>query len=278
MDPPQADGPWTTGALLDWTARFLQQKGVEFPRLDAEVLLAYALGCKRIELYTRYDDEAAADARERFRDLVRRRVEGCPVAYLVGRKEFFGLELEANPAVLIPRPESEFVVMEALRLARALTSPRILDIGTGSGNLAVAITHQNPGAHLTAMRHGVAERIRFLEGDLFAPIPPGERFDLVVSNPPYIPQEDIPHLPVGVRDYEPHRALDGGAGGYVVLDRLLKEATPFLESGSYLILEIGSPQADAIRARLAGHPAYRLEETVQDHAGHPRVLRIRYQP
>lgn len=291
--PPRADAPWTIGGLLDWTAHFLAQKGMEFPRLDTEVLLSHAIGCRRIELYTRYEEEASAEARDRFRALVRRRLEGCPVAYLVGRKEFFALEFEVGPAVLIPRPETEFVVMECLRLARGMERPRILDIGTGSGNIPVAVAHQNPRAQPTtvdlsaaalavaqrnAARHGVAERIRFLEGDLFAPLPAGERFDFILSNPPYIAHDDIPALPIGVRQYEPHLALDGGPGGYAVLDRLLAEAGGFLEPGGYLILEIGAPQAEPVRQRLSRYPAFALEETVHDYSGHPRVLRIRYQP
>lgn len=290
--PASAEQPWTIGGLLDWTARFLARKGAEFPRLDTEVLLAHALGCRRIDLYTRYEELAAAEARDRFRDLVRRRLEGCPVAYLVGRKEFFALEFEVSPAVLIPRPESEFVVMECLRLAKEQPTPRILDIGTGSGNIAVALVKQHPGAQVTAVdlspqalataarnaaRHGLADRVRFLEGDLFGPIPAGERFDFVVSNPPYIGREDIPHLPAGVRDYEPHLALDGGPGGYAVVDRLLEQAGYYLEPGGYLILEIGAPQEEGMRRRLQMTGRYDLGKTIHDYSGHPRVLRARWQ-
>src|SRR6516162_5236938 len=166
---------WTVGELLNWTAGYLAQKGTEFPRLDAEVLLAHALGCKRIDLYgIRFSDIAADDVRKHYRDLVRRRLEGCPVAYLVGRKEFFSLQFEVGPAVLIPRPESEFVVLECLRLAKPMAEPRILDIGTGSGNIAVAVAYQHHGARVVATdisgdalalaeknasRHGVSDRI-----------------------------------------------------------------------------------------------------------------------
>jgi release factor glutamine methyltransferase len=292
LDPRKAttDEPWTIGGLLDWTARFLAQKGCEFPRLDTEVLLAHALGCRRIDLYTRYEEPARDEARQRFRELLRRRLEGCPVAYLVGRKEFFALEFEVGPAVLIPRPESEFVVMECLRLAEGMPAPRVLDIGTGSGNLAVAVAHRLTGARVTAVdqsadalavaarnaaRHAVAERIAFLQGDLFGPLPSGERFDFILSNPPYIAREDIAGLPSGVRDYEPHLALDGGQGGYAVLDRLLARAREFLEPGGHLILEIGAPQEAAVRERIADRGGYQLGPTVHDYSGHARVVYAR---
>jgi len=289
-----AEEPWTIGGLLDWTARFLAKKGVEFPRLDAEVLLAHVLGCKRIDLYgLRHGEPATDDVRQRYRDLIRRRLEGCPVAYLVGRKEFFSLELEVSPAVLIPRPDSETVVVECLALARKMATPRVLDIGTGSGNLAVAVATQHKGARVTAVdqsaetlavaarnaaRHGVADRLRFLQGDLFAPVPAGERFDFVISNPPYIAREQLPHLPVGVRAYEPHLALDGGPGGFEVFDRLIAGAKDYLEPGGYLIVEIGAPQEEPARQRLAAHAGYELGPTVHDGSGHPRVLKARWRP
>jgi release factor glutamine methyltransferase len=281
---------WSIGALLDWTARYLAARGSEFPRLDAEVLLAHALGCRRIDLYTRYADAAPEDARARFRELVRQRIEGCPVAYLVGRKEFFSLPFEVSPAVLIPRPESEFVVLECLRLARGMAAPRVLDIGTGSGNLAVTVARQHKRAQVTAMdvspeaiavasrnarQHGVADRVHFLEGDLFAPLAAGEQFDFILSNPPYIAREDLPALPPGVRNYEPHRALDGGPGGFAVFDRLIKEARQHLEVGGYLIVEIGAPQEAEARRRIAALADYELAETTYDGSRHPRVLRAR---
>ena len=143
---------WTLGALLDWTAKHLAQKGAEFPRLDAEVLLAHAVGCKRIDLYgLRFAEEASPDIRQKYKELIRRRIEGCPVAYLVGKKEFHGLEFQVSPAVLIPRPDSEHVVIECLALAKGHSTPRILDIGTGSGNLAVSLAKNISAAQVTAI-------------------------------------------------------------------------------------------------------------------------------
>jgi release factor glutamine methyltransferase len=278
---------WTIGALLDWTARFLAQKGSEFPRLDAEVLLAHALQCRRIELYTRYEEIAPEAGREQFRGLVRQRIEGCPVAYLVGRKEFFSLELEVSRAVLIPRPESEFVVMECLSLAKGMEKPRLLDIGTGSGNLAVAVARHHTGAGVTAVdlsaealavagrnaaKHGVAERVRFLQGDLYQPVDSAEPFDFILSNPPYIAHEDVSRLEPGVRDYEPKLALDGGPNGFAVFDRLVAGAGKYLRPGGYLIVEIGAPQERPARRRIEAEGNFTLAETIRDYSGHPRVL------
>jgi len=283
---------WTVGALLDWTARFLADKGCESPRVDAEVLLAHALSCKRIDLYgLRHAEPATDEIRQRYRELIRKRVEGCPVAYLVGRKEFFSLEFEVSPGVLIPRPDTEYVVDECLRLARGLTEPAVLDVGTGSGCLAIAVARQHKKAQVTATdvspealavaernarKHGVGERVRFVRGDLFAPLGPGERFDFVLSNPPYIPHADIANLAPGVRDYEPRLALDGGADGFAVIDRLVGEAPGHLKPGGYLIFEIGAGQEGPARARIEAHPGYEPARTVHDGAGHPRVLRARW--
>jgi release factor glutamine methyltransferase len=277
--------------LLDWTTKYLEQKGSESPRLDTEVLLAHALGCKRIDLYARHTEEAPEPGRQKFRALVRQRVEGCPVAYLVGRKEFFSLEFTVNGAVLIPRPDTECVVDECLRLAKPMSEPAILDVGTGSGCLAVAVAKHHKTARLTAVdisaealavasanadKHGVAERIRFLQGDLFASVPAGERFDFILSNPPYIPHDDIGKLPPGVRDYEPHRALDGGADGFAVFDRLIAEVPAHLKPDGYLLIEIGSPQERPARERIERHAGYELAKTIHDGSGHPRVLMARW--
>lgn len=279
---------WTLGSLLDWTAKHLASKNIDSARLDAEVLLAHVVPCKRIDLYgIRHGEVASEEIKQKYRELIRKRLEGCPVAYLVGRKEFYGLELKVTPAVLIPRPDSEHVVMECLKLAKPIERPRILDIGTGSGNLAIALARHHPAAEITAIdissdalkiaqenaaKHGVAARIRFLEGDLSAPICDDERFDFVVSNPPYIADEDIPKLPVGVRQYEPLTALKGGPGGFVVFDRLIAESRGRLVSGGYLIVEIGSPQEKHAREKLLAMPEFSLAPTVSDFSGHPRVL------
>jgi release factor glutamine methyltransferase len=291
--PASGSEAWTIGRLLEWTEKFLAEKGAEFPRLDTQVLLAHVLGCKRIDLYgLRYGETATDEVRQSFRALIRKRIEGCPVAYLVGRKEFFSLEFEVSPAVLIPRPDTESVVIECLRLAREVPKPAVLDVGAGSGAIAIAVARQHKGAGVTAVdlsaqalevarrnaaRHGVAERVRFLHGDLFGPIPAGERFEFIVSNPPYIAHEELPQLPAGVRDYEPHLALDGGPGGFAVFDRLVDQARDHLQPGGYLIVEIGAPQEEPARRRIEALSGYQLGKTIFDGSGHPRVLRARWQ-
>jgi release factor glutamine methyltransferase len=288
-DAVSTEQPWTIGRLLDWTTQFLQGKGVASARLEAELLLAHALGCQRIILYTRHGDEPQEAQRTQFRELVLRRVKGHPVAHLLGRKEFFSLEFEVGPAVLIPRPETELVAMECLALLKPLGSPQVLDLGTGSGCLAVAIARNHKGAAVTATdvsadalavarrnveKHRLGERVRLLEGDLFAALPPGERFHVIVSNPPYIRTADLSGLAVEVREHEPRLALDGGADGLAVIERIAAGAADHLEQGGSLLVEIGYDQDTEARSRLGRH-GWQVEKTIPDGAGHPRVLRAR---
>jgi release factor glutamine methyltransferase len=279
---------WSVGRLLTWTADFLKRRGSESPRLDAEVLLAHVLDWPRVQLYTHYEDEVGERARGEFRDLVRRRAEGMPVAYLVGRKEFYSLALSVSPAVLIPRPDSEFVVVEFLAAMRGTVAPLAVDVGTGSGCLALACTQHHKTARFLAVDLSeaalavaeanakaleLADRVTFRQGDLLEPAAAEGPFDAIVSNPPYIPTDVIPKLEPGVRDYEPHGALDGGPDGLRVVARLIASAAPLLKPGGHLILEIGSAQEESVRGLIAEQPSLELAPTVRDHANHPRVLR-----
>ena len=278
---------WTLKALRAWTESYLKQKGVASWQLDAQVLLAHALGCKRIELFTRSDEEAGEAERARFRELVKRRVEGWPVAYLVGTKEFYRLELEVTPAVLIPRPETEDLVTECLRRLPKDSAASVLDVGTGSGCIALSVAQQRPQAQVTATdlspdalavarrnaeKHGLAGRVTFLEGDLFAPLPAGAKYQFLLSNPPYVAAGELPGLAPEVRDREPHLALVAGSDGLAVIRRLVAGAGARLEAGGWLLLEIGIGQDEAVRGLLTQAGGFAVQPTTADGAGIPRVV------
>ena len=280
--------PWTVLRLLNWTADFLKRKGAESPRLDAEVLLAHVLGWERVKLYTQYSEELGDSPRAAYRDLVRKRAEGMPVAYLVGRKEFFSLTLKVTPAVLIPRPDTETAVVEFLEAFKAKAAVRAVDVGTGSGCIALACVKRHPGARFVAIDRspealavarenaaslGMVDRIEFVEGDLLAPVAGQGPFDAIVSNPPYIPTEEIMTLEPGVRDYEPHSAIDGGADGLRVVERLIEQAVPLLAPGGRLILEVGTAQEGPVQEMIARKAELEAAPTVRDAANHPRVVR-----
>ncbi len=279
---------WTVGRLLTWTAEFLKKKGAESPRLDAEVLLAHVLGWPRVQLYTHFEDEVGEPARSAYRELVKKRSEGAPVAYLVGRKEFFSLALAVSPAVLIPRPDTETAVVAALDCLKGRRSPHVLDVGTGSGCLALAIAKQCPGARVIAIdisndalavasanaaALGLSDRVEFRQGDLVEAVLGEGPFDLIVSNPPYIPSGDLENLEPGVRDFEPHLALDGGYDGLRIVQRLITTAPESLMKGGWLVLEIGSAQEAPVRIMIDDAGGYSLSPTIRDAANHPRVIR-----
>ena len=283
---------WTVGRLLTWTTDYLKQQGAASPRLDAEVLLAAARGCERISLYTAYDQIADEDTRSVFREYVRRRAAGEPVAYLVGHREFFSLSFQVTRDVLIPRPETEHLVIEVLDLLKkrpADEAPaRVADVGTGSGAIAVSVAKHAANCRVTALdlsaealevargnadRHRVADRIEFVQSDLLTAIPTAEPFDVIVSNPPYVSQSEWDQLPPDVRNYEPRSALIGGVTGSETIARLIPQAAERLRPGGWLLLEI-SPMTEAAVHRLLdqdGH--FTALPTVKDLAGLPRVVK-----
>ena len=277
---------WTVARLLEWTTGRFKERGIDSPRLEAEILLACALGIRRIDLYVRHDQIVDDAGRARFRDMVRRRQEGCPTAHIVGKKEFYSLDFAVSPATLIPRPDTELLVDEALRQAKPLTDPLIADIGTGTGCVAVALAHRLPKARIVAVdispealetargnatSLGVADRVDFRLGDLLAPLA-GLRPDLIVSNPPYIPTKDIAGLDPGVRDHEPTLALDGGPDGLRVIERLAEQALSLLAPGGKLLVEIGAGQEEGAR-RVLTRAGFTVESVRKDGGGHPRVVR-----
>lgn len=288
-DPsPTADAPWTVGRVIEWTTQHLKKHGSETPRLDTEILLAHARGCPRIQLYVQYNDVVTEPQRATMRDLVRRRAQSEPVAYLVGHREFFGLDFRVTADVLVPRPETETLVLELVTLAKSLAQPAILDIGAGSGAIAVAAAVQLPAARVTATdlspaalqvasdnaeRHGVAARVRFLQGDLFAPLAADELFDIIASNPPYVADDEMEMLPPDVRLHEPRSALAAGPRGLSVISRLIAEAPQHLSSGGCLLLEIAPEQSAEVRTLLESHSAYADVQFLKDPSGDLRVVR-----
>jgi release factor glutamine methyltransferase len=286
--PRTTNDDWTVRRVLEWTIRHLQERGSDTPRLDAEVLLAHAWGCPRIQLYTRYDEPLPAEVRAAMRELVQRRAAAEPVAYLVGRREFFSLDFEVQPGVFIPRPSTETLVVEALKLMEPWDAPRILDLGTGSGCIAVTLAHTHPGATVTAVdlhplavevarsnaaRHDVAGRVTVLLGDLYAPLPPGETFDLVVSNPPYVREDELASLPPDVREHEPLLALSAGADGLDVVRRIAAGLSSRLRAPGGVLIELSPEHASEAQLLLTGTGLFRTVDLVRDLDRVERVLR-----
>ncbi|HEX4052753.1 MAG TPA: peptide chain release factor N(5)-glutamine methyltransferase [Tepidisphaeraceae bacterium] len=293
---PETEGTWTVRRLLEWTSPFFTRKGVDSPRLSAELLLAHVLAIPRIKLYTDYERVLDPQHLSAYRELVRRAAEDEPVAYLTGRAHFFSLEFHVTRDVLIPRPDTETLVENVIQLIRhqpGLESARILDLCTGSGCVAAAIAHNVKGAVVVATDIsekavaiacenlkglGLADRVTVEQGDLFAPLDrlaDRQPYHLLVANPPYIPTSQIPQLERSVREYEPLAALDGGPDGLAFHRRILAESPGRLVPGSHIFLEIAFDQADAAR-RLAGeYPGFTDVRILKDHAGHDRVLTAR---
>lgn len=278
---------WTIGRLIAWTTDFLRRNGSESPRLEAEILLAHALGWPRVKLYMNINEEVGTSGRTEFRNLVRKRSEGVPVAYLVGHKEFYSLDFEVNPAVLIPRSDTETLVMTFLELAKPLADPLCIDVGTGSGCVPVACAKHHETARFVAIdisepaaevarrnvaKHGLTERIEVRVGSLLDPLKPEESPDFILSNPPYIPSSEIPKLERNVRDYEPHTALDGGPDGLEIVRQLVDQAAAKLKSGGRILIEIGFDQGVTVRSLYSDDPNWTSVDLRKDLAGIPRVV------
>jgi release factor glutamine methyltransferase len=277
---------WTILELLQWTEEHFRTQGIETAKLDAECLLAHALGTKRLQLYVDFDKPTHADDRVRFRELVVRRArDRVPVSQLLGVREFWSLELKVTSDVLSPRPETETLVEAALARLPDLERPyRVLDIGTGSGAVALAIRSERPQATVTATDISPAalqiaranaeelhldEGLRFLEGDLFGPVE-GEQFDLVVSNPPYVARRDASELPPELA-HEPEIALFGGEDGYSVLERVIAGLDEVIAPEGAVALELGVGQAEQVAVWL-GEAGFERVETLRDLARIPRVV------
>ena len=283
---------WTILALIRWADERFKKEGLATPRLDAEVLLAETLGMDRVGIYTHFDQPLKPDELARFKKLILRRLRREPIAYILGKREFWSLPFKVTPDVLIPRPETEILVSETLKTQAHLDGKalRILEIGTGSGAISIALAKGLPIARVVAtdlsakalsvaeenaLQNGVREQIHFLQGDLFQPLQKGERFDLVITNPPYIPREQFPSLMPEVRDFEPRIALDGGMNGLDFFQRALPMVGKFLDPGGWFLAEMGAGQDQEILKMVEKIPDLDSFDFVEDLAGIKRVFKAR---
>lgn len=290
---PTDSAPWTIARLLSWTTDYLSRVGVGDSRLAAEVLLAHSLGVSRIALYAGFEQEPPPEQIGAFRGLVKRAAANEPIAYLVGEKEFFSLSFIVTPNVLIPRPETETLVEAAIDFCkgRLLAAPRLLDLGTGSGCIAVSFLAQVPGASAVAAdlspealavawrnaeRHGVLNRCAFVEADVLdlpASVSDGGGFDLILSNPPYVPQAALAELDANVREFEPGLALTDAGDGLTFYRSFAQDAPDYLNIGGALIVEVGAGQAGEVVEVVTGGGRLVHKATVRDRVvGHERVV------
>lgn len=272
---------WTILKVLSWTKGYLFEKGVENARLEAEWMLCSALGMDRVGLYVNYDKPLTSSELTAFRIMVGRRARREPLQYILGSQDFFDLDFEVSPGVLIPRHDTEVLVRETI--TRSPKNARIFDIGVGSGCIAVALAKNLPDAEISGVdsspealalaarnadRHGVS--LQLLHGSLFQPVP-GQCFDLIVSNPPYIPSADLSGLQPEVREYEPRTALDGGVDGLDLYRRIIPEAPGYLKEGGWLLLEMGIGQATDVLGLFGEMGCFCELFTAKDPGGIDRV-------
>jgi release factor glutamine methyltransferase len=287
------DSTWTILKIIQWATAYFKSSQIDSPRLTIEILLAHVLGVDRIDLYLAFDKPLHVDELTLLKSLIKRRINREPVAYITGKKEFFGLEYDVSSDVLIPRPETEFLVEEALKFIpqNAISLPmNILDMGTGSGAVIISLAKNRPGHHffasdisLTALtiaganakKHGI-QGISFFAGNWFAPIAHNrETFDLIVSNPPYIPVIEIDRLAPEIVQYEPVLALDGGDDGMQALKILIEGAPLYLNPGGMMFLEIGHDQRDQLSHEINKFHNLMLDKFIRDYGGYDRVAVIR---
>lgn len=285
----QEKATWNILAVLRWTTDRFTKHGLDSPRLDAELLLSHSLGVDRVRLYTDFDKPMGADELAAFRDLVRRRLRYEPVSYIRGQKEFWSLDFEVRPGVLVPRPDTELLV-ELCRgridflLESGVESPAVLDVGTGSGAIAVALAHERPAAHIraadissdalalasdNAQRNGV--EVEFILSDLLQGIEAPIAVDILVANLPYISTDEFNGLSPDVAQWEPRLALDGGADGLDLVRRLIQQANSRLKPGAFLAFEVGATQTGATSQLLEAAGATEIC-THPDLAGLPRAV------
>jgi release factor glutamine methyltransferase len=286
-DADKIQKPWKVEDLVKWAAADFQKRGIDTPRLDAEILLADAMGCSRVDLYLRFDRVPDHNQLDAFRESVKRRRNREPVAYIIGKKAFHDIELVVAPGLFVPRPETELLVDEALIRLKELKVEqiRVLDLGAGTGAIALAIAKALPKVRAWAVdvepravemtkenagRLGLDGRVIALEGDAFSPVAKLPAFDLIACNPPYVPSADIDDLMPEVREHEPTRALDGGPDGLAFIRRLMEQATSRLKPGGRLLVEVGEGQAGTVEPMAEGGLVH--ESTRRDLQDIPRIV------
>jgi release factor glutamine methyltransferase len=276
--------------VIQRSTEFLKNKGVDSPRLQTELLLAHLLSMPRMQLYLNFERKLSETELDKFRKLIKRRGQREPLQHIVGSSCFCGLELMVNRHVLIPRPETELLAERGWTFLNSLSSQHstlsTLDLGTGSGCLAIALAVHCPAAQLfatdispdslelarkNAVRHSVLDRINFLQGDAFAVFESPRAFDLIIGNPPYIPTAEIASLQIEVRDHDPPEALDGGPDGLAFYRRIAAEAAPFLKPGGKIMLEFGDGQAQSVR-QVFESQKWIVEAIIEDYTQRPRIL------
>ncbi len=278
--------------LLKWASSYFKSHQIENPTASAEILLSHIMNMERIDLYLRHDQILSADELRRFDALVQRRLRREPVAYIIGEKSFWSLNLRVSGDVLIPRPETECLVERALEIlgVRKSAGPRnILDLGTGSGAIILALASELSGERLfasdasmaalavaaeNARRHGLEDSVSFLCGRWFEPFRPLEQFDMIVSNPPYIPTHIIQTLAPEIFQYEPAGALDGGPDGLDAVSIIISQAHRYMKPGGVLLMEIGWDQRETVENLACRSGRYEGVRFIKDYGGHDRILEM----
>jgi release factor glutamine methyltransferase len=285
---------WTIQKLLNWVSNYLSEKGVDSPRFSAELLLSHVLAMKRIELYTHFDRPVSKDKLDRLHNLLKRAGQHEPIAYLIGKTEFYSLELNITPACMIPRPETELLVQKAIEFLRARTGHQLVcDLCTGCGCIAVAIAKNFPDAQIFSTdisdaaldvaaenleKYQLQGQITLLRGDLFDAFVPQldvSRFDLIVCNPPYVSSAEFEKLDKNVKDYEPKSALLAGDNGLDIYRRIIEKVDQFLKPDAALILEIGYAQGRAVKELFEQSDVFAYVKIEKDAHDNDRVMIVR---
>jgi release factor glutamine methyltransferase len=284
---------WIIKDLLKVTADYLKEKEIDSPRLTAEILLSHQLNTDRVNLYLNFDQPLTEKEISGYRSLIKRRLRHEPIQYITGSQEFWSLDFMVDPQVIIPRPESELLVEQAINrvganFAPQNQSPKILDLGTGSGALAISVAKEVPQARFwatdlsaaalslarsNAEKHGVSERIQFMRGDLWDPIINLDiTFDIIISNPPYITSEEYNDLAPEVRDYEPRLALDGHEGGMYFIEKIIRGGLDYLSPGGWLIMEMSPDQTEKALLLIEQINGYGEKTRIKDYSHIYRVI------